>query len=316
MTQDWRQRLHLGVVHSMLYPGLTDEEAIVKSFEALALDPYLDVIEVQRREQPGLHVRLRALAEATGVKLVMAAQPGLLARKLSLNDPDEAGRQAAVEEVKRAVDAAYELGARLCVVLSGPRPPREEEVEPQLERLAQSCTELCRYSLAKAQERDYVVWLSLEQFDATIDKRCLIGPSSLAAELARRVREEVANFGLTVDLSHVPLLEEPPEELVGILAPYLIHVHVGNALRRNEQDPAYGDKHPRFGYPDSEHDWPQLRDFLAVLTYAGYFEAEVPTEKPIVSFEVQPFKPETSEQVWAHSKRTWLRAWAELGAEE
>ncbi|MBC7288883.1 MAG: sugar phosphate isomerase/epimerase, partial [Armatimonadetes bacterium] len=182
--------------------------------------------------------------------------------------------------------------------------------------LVDSCLQICKYSLAKAQQHDYVVWFSIEQFDHNIDRRCLIGPSALAVELAQRVRQEVDNFGLTIDLSHIPLLGEDAAELVSTLRPYVIHVHVGNCVRADQDNPAYGDKHPRFGYPGSENDWPQLRDFLEVLTYAGYFEAEVPTEKPVVTFEVKPVGDETPEQVWASTKRTWLRAWAEVGIEE
>ncbi len=315
MTQDWRSRMHLGVVHFMLYPVIKDEGPIAETFEQLALDEFIDVIEVRRSEQPGMHAKLKAIADATGVKIGVGAQPGLLLNKLSLNDPDENGRKAAIEEVKKSIDAAYEMGARICAALSGPMPEGEDEVKRQMDLLVDSCVQLCRYSLSKAQ--DYVVWLSIEQFDHNIDKRCLIGPSSLAAELGERVRAEVDNFGLTIDLSHIPLLEEEAADLVSTVRPYLIHVHVGNCLRTDESHPAYGDKHPRFGYPGSENDWPQLRDFLEVLTYAGYFEAEVPTEKPVVTFEVHPIdETETPEQVWASTKRTWLRAWAEMGVEE
>ncbi len=316
MVHDWRQRMHLGVVHFMLYPVIRDEGPIAETFEALARDEFVDVIEVRRSEQPGMHAKLRAIAETAGVKIGVGAQPGLLLNKLSLNDPDEAGRKAAIEEVKKSIDAAYEMGARICAALSGPMPEGEDEVRRQLDLLVDSCVELAKYSIAKAQDYDYVVWLSIEQFDDAIDKRCLIGPTDLAAELARRVREEAANFGLTVDLSHIPLLNQEAADLVGALAPYIIHVHVGNCVKEDKENPAYGDKHPRFGYPGSENDWPQLRDFIEVLTYAGYFGAEVPTEKPVVTFEVAPVGDETPELVWAGTKRTWLRAWAEVGVEE
>ncbi|MCD6352167.1 MAG: TIM barrel protein [Armatimonadetes bacterium] len=316
MSQDWLQKMDLGVVHFMLYPVIRDEGPIAESFEALALDEFVSVIEVRRSEQPGMHARLRAIAETTGVKIGVGAQPGLLLNKLSLNDPDEAGRQAAIEEVKKSIDAAYEMGARICAALSGPMPEGEDEVKRQMDLLVDSCVQIAQYSLDKAQDYDYVVWLSLEQFDATIDKRCLIGPSVLAAELGERVREQVANFGLTIDLSHIPLLGEEPTELVSTTMPYVIHVHVGNCLKEDPNAPVYGDKHPRFGYPGSESDWPELKDFIEILTYGGYFGKSLPTEKPVVTFEVTPAGDETPEQVWAGTKRTWLRAWSEVGVEE
>ncbi len=316
MVQDWLQKMHLGVVHFMLYPVIRDEGPIVESFERLAMDEMLNVIEVRRSEQPGMHERLHAIAEASGVRLGVGAQPGLLINKLSLNSPDETARRAAIDEVKKSIDAAYELGARICAALSGPAPEGEDEIKRQMDLLVDSCVELAKYSMDRAQEHDYVVWLSLEQFDDAIEKRCIIGPSTRAAELAERVRERVANFGLTIDLSHVPLLGEDATELVSLTMPYVIHVHVGNCLKENQEDLAYGDKHPRFGYPGGENDWPQLKEFLEILTYAGYFGKEVPTEKPIVTFEVAPIGDETPEQVWAGTKRTWLRAWSEVGVEE
>ena len=94
----------------------------------------------------------------------------------------------------------------------------------------------------RGQAQDYLCWISLEAFDDKIDKKCLIGPTPRAVELAERVRQQVANFGLTIDLSHLPLLKESPSE-------FLIHAHAGNCMIADTQDPAYGDMHPRLGYP-------------------------------------------------------------------
>ncbi len=55
-------------------------------------------------------------------------------------------------------------------------------------------------------------------------------------------------------------------------------------------DPAYGDMHPRFGYPGSENDVPELREYVESLIYVGYFQSQGPTDKPIVSFEVKAQK--------------------------
>jgi sugar phosphate isomerase/epimerase len=316
MVHDWRERLSLGVVHFMLYPVLRDEGPIAESFEALALDEFLDVIEVRRSNQPGMHQRLRAIADTTGVSIGIGAQPPLLLGKLSLNNPDDAGRQAAIDEVKKSIDAAYDMGARICAALSGPVPSDPAQIEPQIDLLVDSCIQLCRYAESRADDAGYLAWLTLEQFDDAIDKCSLIGPSDRTADFAARVSEEVANFGLTIDLSHIPLLGEDITDLVTTLKPWTVHVHVGNALMSDKADKAYGDKHPRFGYPGSENDWHDLKSFLEVLTYAGYFETDVPTGKPVVTFEVQPMGDETPEQVWAQTKRQWLKAWAMLGSEE
>jgi sugar phosphate isomerase/epimerase len=308
MIETWRDRMLIGIVHPMAYPVLDTEEDLLASIREVCLNEFFDVIEVKRSNSE-THAKIKAMADQSAVHLIVAGQPPLLGGKLSLNDPDEAGRQAAVEDVKTSIDAAYEMGARICAVLSGPD-PGEEDREEQMELLVDSLVQVCKYS--QEQARDYVVWVSLEAFDDAIDKRCLIGPSNRAADLAARVREQVDNFGLTIDLSHLPLLEESPSECLEQVIEYLIHAHAGNALMQDEEDPAYGDLHPRFGYPGSEVDVPQLREYLESLVYSGYFRSDVPTEKPVLTFEVKPVGDESSQLILAGTKRTFLRAWAQV----
>ncbi len=310
MTESWKQTMDLGLVHFMAYPVIKDEGPILESAEAIARDDFFDVLEVRRSEQPGMHAKLRALAEMSGMRLGVGAQPGLLLNKLSLNDPDEAGRAAAVAEVKKSIDASYEMGAALCVCLTGPDPVDEAARKHEVDLLVDSLVEICKYSQDEAE--DEPVWLSVEIFDDKIDKRCLLGPCDRCAETATRVREQVPNFGLTYDLSHMPLLGETAAEAFTTLGDYLIHIHVGNCQMDDTEDETYGDMHPRFGYPGSRNDLPELKEFVQSLIYSGYFEREVPTVKPVVTFEVKPYGDETSEMIIAHTKRTWRRMWAEL----
>ncbi len=310
MTESWRQTMDLGLVHFMAFPVIKDEGPILETAEMIARDDFFDVLEVRRSEQPGMHAKLRALAEMSGLRLGVGAQPGLLLNKLSLNDPDDAGRAAAVAEVKKSIDAAYELGAALCVCLTGPDPGDDDQRKREMDLLVDSLVEICKYSQDKADDKP--VWLSVEIFDDAVDKRCLLGPSTRSAEVAARVREQVPNFGLTYDLSHMPMLGENAADAFTTLGEYLIHIHVGNCQIDNKDDETYGDMHPRFGYPNSRNDIPELKEFVQSLIYSGYFDREVPTVKPVVTFEVKPYGEETSEMIIAHTKRTWMRMWAEL----
>ncbi len=313
MTESWRQMMDVGLVHFMAYPVIRDEdpELTIKTAEQLAADEFFDVMEVRRSRHPGVHEKLRAIAEQAGMKIGVGAQPGLLLNKLSLNDLDPDGREAAISEVKCAIDAAYEMKARICACLSGPRSDNEDDNRRMLDLLVDSCVQLCRYAQDKASGEDNLVWLSVEQFDHSVDRKCLIGPTDVTAEFAARVRAEVHNFGLTIDLSHVPILHEDMHDLIATLAPYVIHVHAGNAVAE-EGLQGYGDMHPRFGYPGSANDVNELREYINTLIYAGVFENEVPTGKMVFTFEVKPLGDETTELVLAHTKRTFLRAWAEL----
>ena len=309
MVESWRQLMDVGLIHFMAYPAATEPPLVQETVRKLALDGFWDVLEIKRVDAPGVHDELRAIAEQSGISYGMAAQPNLLGGKLSLNDSDDAARQAAVNEVKKSIDAAYALDAKITAVLSG-KDPGDADRAHQMDLLVNSCVELCQYAESKA--TDYVCWISLEAFDEDIDKACLIGPSERAAELAARVREQMDNFGITIDLSHLPLLRESPGECLSQLADYVIHTHAGNCVMADESDPAYGDMHPRFGYPGGENDVAELKEYVESLIYAGYFQAEVPTAKPVLSFEVKPVGDEDSDLIVAQTKRTWRRMWAEL----
>src|SRR5439155_6628436 len=114
------------------------------------------------------------------VDVVFAAQPAILGDKLNLNAANLAERQHAVDGCMRQIDQAYELGARIMMVVSGPEPGEDHRSEAR-ERLVDSLRQLCQYAGERAEE--YLLAISLENFDRTIDKRCLIGPTKEAAQV-------------------------------------------------------------------------------------------------------------------------------------
>ena len=174
----------------------------------------------------------------------------------------------------------------------------------------ESLKELC----AEAQEKASASMLSIsvENFDRAVDKKFLLGPTKLAAEVVGAVYEQYSNVGLTIDLSHQPLLRESVPEMVFNAVEHLIHVHIGNCVVSDPAHPAYGDKHPRIGCPGGDVGVEELKRFLESLVYAGYFRKNVPTTMPVVSFEVQPMAGEKSEWVIANAKRTLKQAWANV----
>jgi sugar phosphate isomerase/epimerase len=149
----------------------------------------------------------------------------------------------------------------------------------------------------------------METFDRTIDKKCLMGPSPLAADFCKAIRADYPDFGLMYDLSHMPLLSETPENSLGVLKDYLVHIHVGNGVL-NPETPGYGDQHPRFGWPGGANDTPQVTEFIRGLFKAGYLKENSAT-RPWVGFEVKPQSAdEPSSLVIANAKRVWAEAWS------
>ncbi len=309
MDKPYYAMMNLGIVHPMAFPEtIKGEGPVVETIRQIATDEFFGAIEVRRATSPEVLAEEKKIFAESGIEPIVAGQPPLLLGKLNLNALDDAERSAAVEDVKKSIDEAYELGAKICAILSGPD-PGEEQREAAVEALAKSLVELAQYSASRAGDGE-PVFVSLETFDYDIDKKCLMGPTKLAGQLMERVRGEVQNVGLTIDLSHLPLLRESVEECLGAAKDYLIHVHVGNAFTEKEDDPAYGDQHPRFGYPGSLNDVDDLRAFLKGLVDIGYFDKDLPTSKPVVTFEIKPVPGENPELVIAGTKRAFLEAWA------
>jgi len=50
------------------------------------------------------------------------------------------------------------------------------------------------------------------------------------------------------------MLRVTTEEAILPIKDYIVHAHMGNCVIKDPKLPAYGDLHPRFGFPDSEND--------------------------------------------------------------
>ncbi len=294
----------------MAFPDTADGEGpIVETLSRIAADAHFSAVEVTQMKDAKVRAEAARVLATAGMDVIFAAQPALLRQGLSLCDLDPAKRQQAVDAGKAMVDQAYELGASILALVSGPDPG--ESSRPQAtEALVDSLKQLCANAQEKTGER--MLTISLENFDRDVDKRCLIGPTQEAAQVAEAVKAEYSNFGLTIDLSHQALLRETVEEMVLDAVDHLVHVHVGNCVVADSASPAYGDRHPRFGIAGGSIGVEELKRFLEALIYGGYFKRNTPTTMPVVSFEICPGEHESSELVIANAKRTLTQAWARL----
>jgi sugar phosphate isomerase/epimerase len=298
----------------MMYPeAMQGNDDALTSIERLATDPFFEVLEITKIKNPETRRKVRDVADMAHIDLGFGAQPGVLMNKLNTAALDEDARKAAVAEIKLSIDQAYENGCKLMAMIDGLESWQgEQNHERALGQVVKSLNELCAY--ATAQAKDYELTISLETFDRSIEKKSLLGPTRDAVKVADQVKANHKNFGLTIDLSHIPLLGETIEESLTQAKDHLIHTHIGNCQMRDPALASYGDKHPRFGAPQTENDTEALAEFLTVLFEIGYFQKSVPTRRPVVTFEVRPLPGERQDILIANCRRVLEDAWARVPA--
>jgi len=310
MQQPWTGIVNIGIVHAMIYPEtLRGEGTILETATKIAADEFFGAFEVSWIKDPNTLSKVAKLLETTSMDIVYCGGPSILIQKLDINSLDEAVRSAAIEGVKKLVDEAYVLGARILVVASGPDVASDKREKAEA-ALVKSLKEICRYAGEKS--KGYTMMISLENFDKEYDKKLLIGPTAESAKVVAEVKEECDNIGLTVDLSHLPLLHETTKEALKAAKQYLEHVHIGNCVMKDKNNPLYGDQHPRFDTAGGENSVEELAEFLRVLKEIGYFNKKAATRLPVISFEVRPAPGESSEVVMASSKRVFAEAWSKI----
>ena len=303
MTESMYKFMKVGLIHFMAYPStIKGEGPILETIRSIAEDSYFNAIEITWIKEEEVRKQVKKMLDTSHMAVAYGAQPRLLTTGLNINDLNEAGRQEALTSLKEGIDEAYEMGAKGFAFLSGAY--EESKKEEAYHALVSSTKELCAYAKKKGDLN-----VVLEIFDYDIDKKSLIGPADLAKRYAQEVRKEYDNFGLMVDLSHLPLIRETAEEAIVPIKEYLVHAHMGNCVVKDKQLAAYGDAHPRFGFPGGENDVDELVAFLRVLFEIGFLNEKNP---PIVSFEVKPYGDEEAKLVISNAKRTLNEAWAKL----
>lgn len=303
MKESMRDYFKPGLIHFMAYPTtMKGDGPIEETVKKILTDTYFDAIEVTQINDASVRAKVADMIGASCVTAAFGGQPMLLAAGKNVNDTDEGRRAEAVALLKMGIDQAYELGCVAFAFLSGKYDSREKD--KAYGALIKSTKELCAYAKQKGG-----MTVAHEVFDYDVDKKSLIGPAGLAKEYAQEISACCDNFGLMVDLSHIPLLHETIEESLLPVKDYIIHAHMGNCVSKDSSMPGYGDSHPRFGFPYGDNDVDELAHYLKVLMDIGFI---CPEKRPIVSFEVKPFGDEDSEIVIANAKRTLDAAWRKI----
>jgi len=295
--------MRVGLVHFMAFPAtIKGEGPVLETIRKIAVDDYFSAIEITTIKDPETRLAVKKMLETSHMTVAYGAQPRLLTTGMNINSLVEEERQKALDNLKQGIDEAYEIGASSFAFLSGNY--EESRKEEAFQALVKSTNEICAYAKSKGEMK-----IALEVFDYDVDKRSLIGPADLALRYAKEIRKAHDHFGLMVDLSHIPLIHETIEESILPVKDYIVHAHIGNCVVKSPDMAAYGDVHPRFGFPNGENDVDEVVEYLKVLLDIGFLNTQTP---PVVSFEIKPFGDEDADVVIANAKRVLNLAWARV----
>ncbi len=293
MKESIHKYFQVGTVLWMSYPP--ERCGFLEPLKKICSDDFFDAVEITQIAQDKERETAKRLLAQSHLKVCYGAQPRLLTPKLNPNAIDEGEREKAEKTLLEAVDEAEYLGAKGIAFLAGKW--EKETREKAFSQLLKTTRNVCDYAAAKQMQ------VELEVFDFDMDKAALIGPAPYAAEFAAKVRMTNNNFGLMVDF---PTTYENSRFVIETLKPYITHLHIGNAVVKKGCE-AYGDQHPRFGFPESANDVEEVTDFFRVLRKEGFFRKEEPL---VLSLEVKPWKDEEPDIILANTKRVIRRAWA------
>jgi len=302
MKDSWQAYMQIGVVHAMLFPDcLSGHGPLVETLQVICRDPFFEAVDVNPMYDAPQRAECAALLRDSRLTVAYGCQPLQLSQGLDLNAADAGRREAAVSALVACLDQAKELGAARFVVMSGRNVPAAER-RGAVDRLLASLRRIC----LEARDRAGLP-VTLEIFDHDVDKKALVGPCELAAQVAREMRRDFPDFGLLHDLSHIYLCRETPDRHFPLIREYLAAMHLGNSVSRPGH-PQFGDTHPLFGIPGGDSDVPQVRNCLKTLFDIGFLRKG---RRPVVGFEIRTPAGVSPHTAIANMKRTLQQAWWE-----
>jgi len=300
MNESIKNYADIGIVHFMAYPStIKGEGPVLETIKKIAVDDYFDAIEVTWIKDDEVRLKAADMMKCAKLKVRYGAQPRLLTTGYNPNAINEEDRLVAEKTLMEAIDEAEVLGSPGVAFLSGKY--QEETKDEAFSQLVKTTKNLCKYAQSKNMS------ITLEIFDYDIAKASLIGPTSLAKKFCDVIKEEYNNFGLMVDLSHIPMYYESLEQSLDPIKDDIVHLHIGNTVIKDPSMPGYGDEHIYFGFDNSENDTQEVADFLQHCINIGILNKE---NKKVLSFELKPYGEDDSDVLVANAKRTLNAAWS------
>ena len=299
MRQDIREYARIGFVHHLLYPRCVGDAAY--HFETLNEFVQRDDMETFDCCIPfGEPYKQKAIAAVknSGKEAVYSMHLFPL-RKISLSSDSPQEQNLIRLYLEDQIAVASAMGATGFVFASGADVPAPERPVAR-ENFRNVCEWLC------SELDKYGITALLEPFDREFDKKFLYGPTSECMELINALKPGIDNFGIELDVAHLPLMGESFEHAFSTVAPKLKRIHIGNCVLKDSSSKWYGDTHPPVGFTGGEIDIPELTEILRLALNIGYLDK---TNRGALVLEMQPFPDKTVEETIRDSLKRLEHAW-------
>lgn len=296
--------LRVGLVYSQAYPdSFTSDSNFIENFRKISMDPYFNAIEFHSPKDKAIRKECIKILKDSRMYRIYLGTVEFANAGVNMLSWEKSARKKALEVSCRLVDDALEWGAEEILFFNGPDVGSEKRKE------AYNYLEEYYINLADYITRQGEIKLTMEVNDRNpIGKNFLCGPIDEAIEVCQNVKKYYPDFGLIIDLSHLPLLEEDPRATVLKAKDMFVHAHIGTCVK-DPKNKLCGDMHPGFQAVGSEINVNDIVKFIKAGIESGAI-----SDKCLMplSIEVRPYGGQTANDVVEYAKDILTQAWKEV----
>ncbi len=291
----------LGAAHHSLYPCKHDPDVHFRTLPCLLERQDIEVVDLtvpygENREKSIEMIR------ASG-KMIVYNGYLMPTPIIPLCTTSRTEREQILMLARDQVDVASEAGACYFMQSVGADPGNARR-----QKAFEGLAEYIRRLNDHLKQKSDMAFL-IELMDRDIHKKSLCGPTAEVVEFVEKLREDVPDLGLVLDVNHLVLMRESFHEAFERCAPYLKHVHLGNCVLADRNHPMWGGVHPPLGIEGGEIEAKQLTELFRVLVRIGYLGRE---KRGSMSLEITPFPGRRPDATLTDNLERLEEAWLEV----
>jgi sugar phosphate isomerase/epimerase len=292
-----RDYFSFGISVGLLYPEANQSsQRHLSAFTKTAKLPGFETLETLLAEDAAIRKTEISIMKEEG-KIINYNFPVdfQLGGEFDPGSPDATVRKKALDLAKRHVDYAQQASSKVIGMTSG----IDHGVDNRKQTMGYFSDYMASLSEYSAQAG---ITLTLEPVERGVFKNLLLGPTPEVCSFIQNLQDRGhANVKILFDTAHMPLMQEDALESVALASKVGIgHIHIGNAIVRNQHNPLYGHFHPPIGIQDGEYDYKDVGLFFGKLIEYGHLSKSPTKDKKCISLEMAPYpglSPELSAAV-------------------